>query len=79
MRRHVPVVDATALQFRLQTACIRTILNTQVNAVAEGTAMGRNGLLLTQLVQGVAPDTRRAVEAALVLGVALMGAVAYSL
>ncbi len=41
--------------------------------------MGRNGLLLTQLVQGVAPDTRRAVEAALLLGVALMGALAYSL
>ncbi len=41
--------------------------------------MGRNGLLLTQFIREVAPDTRRAVEAGLLLGVALMGAVAYSL
>lgn len=41
--------------------------------------MGRNGLLLTQFLQGVAPDTRRRVEAVLLLAVVAMGIFAYSL
>ena len=41
--------------------------------------MGRNGLLLTQLLSDVAPDTRRRVEAVLLIGVVMMGIIAYSL
>jgi len=41
--------------------------------------MDRNGIRVAQLLHGAAPDTRRMVAGMVLLGVALMGAVAYTL